>query len=45
VAVGDVAFYLALLEPITVIRAIQEERVVEATFREEYGRYRARTWL
>jgi protein-S-isoprenylcysteine O-methyltransferase Ste14 len=34
-----------LLEPITIIRAIQEERVLQAVFGEEYMRYRERTWF
>ncbi len=34
-----------LLEPITVIRAIQEERVLQAAFGDEYARYRERTWF
>jgi protein-S-isoprenylcysteine O-methyltransferase Ste14 len=39
-------FLLALLlEPITVMRAIREERVLEARFGEEYVRYRAQTWF
>ncbi len=34
-----------LLEPITILRAVQEERVLRATFGDEYTRYRARTWF
>jgi len=34
-----------LLEPITVVRAIQEERVLQTAFGEEYTRYRERTWF
>jgi protein-S-isoprenylcysteine O-methyltransferase Ste14 len=34
-----------LLEPITIWRAIQEERVLHAAFGEEYTRYRERTWF
>jgi len=34
-----------LLEPITIGRAIQEERVLRAAFGEEYARYRERTWF
>lgn len=33
-----------LLEPITIVRAIREERVLRAAFGEEYDRYRRRTW-
>lgn len=39
-------FVLALLlEPITVWRAIQEERVLENAFGEDYRKYRQRTWF
>lgn len=34
-----------LLEPITVRRAIQEERVLVAAFGDEYARYREQTWF
>lgn len=34
-----------LLEPITFVRATQEERVLQAAFGEEYTRYRERTWF
>ena len=34
-----------LLEPITVVRAKQEERVLETAFGEEYTRYREHTWF
>ena len=34
-----------LLEPITIWRAIQEERGLQAAFGEEYTRYRERTWF
>jgi protein-S-isoprenylcysteine O-methyltransferase Ste14 len=34
-----------LLEAITVVRAKQEERVLETAFGEEYTQYRARTWF
>ncbi len=34
-----------LLEPVTIMRAVQEERVLRAAFGEEYTRYRARTWF
>jgi protein-S-isoprenylcysteine O-methyltransferase Ste14 len=33
-----------LLEPITIVRAVREERVLKAAFGEEYERYRRRTW-
>jgi protein-S-isoprenylcysteine O-methyltransferase Ste14 len=32
-------------QPITVVRAIREERALEAAFGEEYARYRKRTWF
>lgn len=35
---------LALI-PITVVRALREERVLRSTFGAEYERYRGRTWL
>jgi protein-S-isoprenylcysteine O-methyltransferase Ste14 len=39
-------FALALLlEPITLVRARREERVLAAAFGEEYERYRDRTWF
>ena len=34
-----------LLEPITLVRAIQEERVLQSAFGEEYTRYREHTWF
>ncbi len=34
-----------LLEPITIMRAVQEERALQAAFGEEYSRYRKRTWF
>ncbi len=34
-----------LLSPITIVRAIREERVLRAAFGEEYERYRSRTWF
>jgi hypothetical protein len=34
-----------LLEPITIVRALREERVLRAAFGEEYERYRKRTWF
>jgi protein-S-isoprenylcysteine O-methyltransferase Ste14 len=34
-----------LLEPITFVRAIQEERVLQTAFGEEYTRYREGTWF
>ena len=34
-----------LLEPITIRRAIQEDRILQAAFGEEYTRYRERTWF
>jgi protein-S-isoprenylcysteine O-methyltransferase Ste14 len=34
-----------LLEPLTVLRAVREERVLRAAFGAEYERYRQRTWL
>lgn len=34
-----------LLEPITIVRALREERVLEAAFGDEYERYRERTWF
>ncbi len=34
-----------LLEPITIVRAVREERVLQAAFGEEYTRYRERTWF
>ncbi len=33
-----------LLSPITIVRAIREERVLRAAFGEEYDRWRRRTW-
>jgi protein-S-isoprenylcysteine O-methyltransferase Ste14 len=33
------------LEPITVVRALREERVLQTAFGEEYTRYRERTWF
>ncbi len=33
-----------LLSPITVVRAIREERVLKAAFGEEYDRWRKTTW-
>ena len=34
-----------LIEPITLARAIQEEQVLQTAFREDYARYRERTWF
>jgi len=34
-----------LLEPITLLRAIQEERVLQTAFGAEHARYRERTWF
>ena len=33
-----------LLSPLTIVRAIREERVLKAAFGEEYDRWRQRTW-
>jgi protein-S-isoprenylcysteine O-methyltransferase Ste14 len=34
-----------LLESITVVRAVREERILESVFGEEYRQYRERTWF
>jgi protein-S-isoprenylcysteine O-methyltransferase Ste14 len=34
-----------LLEPLTIVRAIREERVLASAFGDEYASYRTRTWF
>lgn len=38
-------FVLAVLIPVQMYRARQEEKVLEAKFEEEYRQYKARTWF
>ena len=43
--VGWILLLAVLLEPITLIRAIREERILQTAFGEQYTRYRERTWF